>query len=145
MIGILFNRFSYAVIAAEAAGTVLFAAGAARIVLTGGGLISFALIVACAVMFAFIRYCTSVRWYRGVPKYSGIELQFKKAMVPASYALLVCGAWLLALPSAVPIAVLAFVLLVVAHVNVILIYLHRRDRDVTPVNFYSSGAFLKKG
>jgi len=141
MISLLFNRFSRAVIAAEITGLALLIAGAVRFVHRGAGIAGLASLAAAALVYLFIRICASVRWYRGVPRYSGIELQFKKALVPTSYAMALMGAWLLAMPSVVPLIILVIVLAVVAHVNVILIRFHLRDRDRTPVNFYSSGTF----
>lgn len=141
MISLLFNRFSRAVIAAEIAGVVLLLVGTTRFILRGAGPLEYALIAATALMYAFIRFCASVRWYSGAPRYSGIELQFKKAMVPAGYAMALMGLWLALLPSVWPLGILVAALAVVAHVNVILISFHLRDRDETPVNYYSSGRF----
>lgn len=142
MISLLFNRFSKAVIVAEIAGVALMTAGAARLALKGMGVPGLVLTVAVALTYLFIRTCASLRWYRGVPRYSGIELQFKKALVPTSYAMALMGAWLLVSPSIIPLIILLIALAVVAHVNIILIRFHLRDRDRTQVNFYSSGRFV---
>ena len=141
MISLLFNRFSKAVIAAEVAGVILLLFGAARLILRGAGPFEYALIAATAFLYAFIRFCAGVRWYKDAPRYSGIELQFKKAMVPTGYAMALMGLWLSLLPSIAPLVILIAALAVVAHVNVILITFHLRDRDRTPVNHYSSGRF----
>ena len=142
MISLLFNRFSKAVTAAEIVGLISLFTGAARLLYIGTGIIGYALIAIVALLYVFIRCCTSIRWYRGVPRYSGIELQFKKAMVPTAYAMALMGTWLVVAPSTIPLVILALALAVVAHVNVILIRFHLRDLDKTPVNFYSSGRFL---
>ncbi|MBN1282633.1 MAG: hypothetical protein JXA24_02525 [Proteobacteria bacterium] len=137
MIRFFFNRFSKAVMAAEAAGVALFAAGAVRLFMRGIGVAGAILPAICLFLYAFIRLCASIRWYRDAPRYSGIELQFKKAMVPTGYAMSILGLWLSTAPSVAPLVLLLIVLAVVAHVNVILIYFHFRDRDPTPVNYFS--------
>lgn len=130
------------VLAMEALGLLLFAIAAVRIWGGNASLPARILITFVLLEYAFIRFCAIRRWYKGAPRWSGIELQFKKALVPTSYILAIIGLILLPFPSAVPLAIAALLLAVVAHVNVILLYFHARDRDPTPVNFYSSGAFL---
>ncbi|MFA4873992.1 MAG: hypothetical protein WC956_00890 [bacterium] len=142
MIKFFFNRFSRAVTAMEIAGALLLSLAALRSILMGTSVAQGILLSVVAALYAFIRLCTSVRWYRDAPRYSGIELQFRKAIVPTSYVMAIFLAWFAASPSAAPLAIAAFMLAVVAHVNVILLYLRSRDNDRTPVNFYSSGAFL---
>lgn len=142
MLSFFFNRFSRMVLAMEVVGLLLFAIAAVRIWGGNASLLARILFATVLIEYAFIRFCTTRRWYRGVPRFSGIELQFKKALVPTSYILAIIGLLLLPFPSAVPLAVAALLLAVVAHVNVILLYFHASDRDPTPVNFYSSGAFL---
>ncbi|MFH0799085.1 MAG: hypothetical protein V2A66_02745 [Pseudomonadota bacterium] len=139
MISFFFNRASRMVLIMEAAGIPLFAAGVVRLLARGPGTLSAALAAFAIFEYAFIRFCASRRWYSGVPRCSGIELQFKKALVPTSYILALAGAWLLILPSLTPLAISAALLALIAHVNVILIWFHRKDRDTEPVNFFSGG------
>lgn len=147
MIVLLFNRFSRAVLAMEALGAILAAVAAAQLFMGAAwgatwGAAAKCLFAAVLILYAFIRICASVRWYKDIPRYSGIELQFKKALVPTSYIMAIaCGASLL-WPTAAVLAAAALLLAVIAHVNVILIYFHIRDHSRTPINFYSSGRFL---
>lgn len=138
MIKFLFDRFSKMVLVMEIAGVVLLAISFLRLVL---GKINIAQIVLFSIvlfLYAFIRFCTIMRWYKDVPRYSGIELQFRKAIVPTSYIIAITFAWFALIPSAIPLVLAAFLLAIIAHVNVILLYFHFRDHDPAPVNFYSS-------
>lgn len=121
---------------------VLFAAAAFLCALwTQAGYWHLGLITIAFLLYAFIRFCTSTRWYADVPRDAGIQLQFRKALVPVGYAMTICfGLYLLTGALLFP-AICDFVLAVVAHVNVILLTFHRRDKDPTPVNFYSNGNF----
>ncbi len=143
MIKLLFNRFSIAVKIVEACGVVLMLFASVRCYSTGRGFISCILISLSIIIYAFIRYCTTKRWYKDVPPCSGIELQFRKALVPTGYTMSICAAWYLLLPSIIPLIISATFLIVIAHVNIILLYFHYRDEDETPVNHYSSGKFLE--
>lgn len=137
MLRFFFHRFSARVLIAEAAGVFLLGLWAWRIWLRPDDPWHKGLLALVVLEYAFIRLCASRRWYRGAPRWSGIELQFKKAMVPTSYLLAVAGAALLFAP-ALPVLITAAALLgVVAHVNVILLVLHGRDRSELPVNAFS--------
>ncbi len=142
MIKFFFNRFSRMVLAMEIAGAAFLIAAALRIFPSSKSAALAILFSIVTALYAFIRYCASARWYKGTPRYFGIELQFQKALVPTSYIMAISLAWFSLSPSAFPLAIAALLLAVVAHVNVILIYLRSRDRDPIPVNFYSSGEFL---
>jgi hypothetical protein len=144
MIKLLFGRFSTAVKVMEGVGVCLSPFALFRARLTHEGAWHYAFIAAILVIYAFIRFCATVRWYKDVPRYSGIELQFKKALVPTGYTMAICLALYLISGWLVFLAICALFLAVVAHVDVILLYFHFRDRDPTPVNFYSSGKFIEK-
>jgi hypothetical protein len=143
VISFFFNRSSRAVLAVEIAGVALLPLTAIACIIRDAGFLASASLIAIALMYLFIRACASVRWYRGAPRYSGVELQFKKALVPTSYAMAISELLYLALSLPAILVVAAALILVVAHVNVILVYFHRRDHDPTPVNYYSSGRFLR--
>lgn len=143
MIKLLFGRFSMAVKIAEACGFVLMFFALVRCYRLDRGVMSIALISLSILLYAFIRYCTIKRWYKDVPPFSGIELQFRKALVPTGYTMAICAAWYLLFPSIIPLIIAAAFIIVIAHVNIILLYFHLRDKDKTPVNHYSSGRFLK--
>lgn len=144
MIALLFNRHSTSVKVMEGVGVVLLPFALIRCRMTDAGIWHYALIAAIMLIYAFIRFCATVRWYKGVPRYSGIELQFKKALVPTGYTMAISFALYLIFGWLAFLIACAFVLAVVAHVNIILIYFHYRDPDRTPVNHYSSGRFLEK-
>ncbi len=143
MLSFLFNRFSMMVTVMEAAGIVLMAIAAGRILGAREGAPKTILVLLVLCLYAFIRFCASRRFYADAPRWSGVELQFKKAMVPTSYTMAMTGFVMLLWPSAVPLVVAAFVLIVVAHVNVILLYLRAKDDDPLPVNYFTSGRFLE--
>ena len=102
------------------------------------GLLDKLLFCIMLLLYIFIRLCATRRWYPSeAPRYSGIELHFKKALVPTGYILAICG--LLGLIfSPTPFLIIEIVLLtLIGHVNVILIHLRRKDNDPTPVNAFS--------
>jgi hypothetical protein len=137
MIAFLFHRESRVVQAMEAAGLLLLAGAVLRIGAGHASTLAAVLFLLDVALYAFIKFCAVRRWYPGAPRCAGIELQFVKAMVPTSYILPIAMAWFLAAASALPLGIAACLLAVVAHVNVILLVFHRRDRDPTPVNAYS--------
>ena len=94
--------------------------------------------------YGFLRFCATKRWYSNAKRYEGIELQFKKAMVPTSYILaLTSGAGLLT--GSIILLWLAVLLLgIILHVNVILLTLHYKDKNKTPVNYYSHNKYLTR-
>lgn len=126
----------------EALGIVLLFAAIVRIAMYEFSAARIALVSFFVAEYLFIRFCATRRWYRDAPRWSGIELHFKKAMVPTSYILTIFGAALLILPSIWIAAAAAFLLAVVAHVDVILLYFHMRDRGQIAPNYYSSGRYL---
>jgi hypothetical protein len=142
MITTLFGRHSTAVKVMEGVGVVLVPFALTRCAMVREGTSHYALIAAILVIYAFIRLCATARWYRDVPRCSGIELQFRKALVPTGYAMTICLSLYLVFGWLGFLVLCAFLLVVVAHVDCILLYFHHRDRDPTPVNFYSSGKFL---
>lgn len=142
MLSLFFNRFSRAVIVMEAVGLLCMAHVGMRLLAGGGSTAMKVLFPLVLLLYAFLRFCASWPWYKGAPRWSGIELHFKKGMVTASYTLAITGLILIVWPSAIPLVVAALLLAVIAHVNVILLFLHARDRDPTPVNYFTSGAFL---
>jgi hypothetical protein len=145
MIHFLFDRFSKVVLILETVGIALMAAATARLLLGNPSTLTSTLLVLVIVEYAFIRYCASRRWHHNAPRWSGIEKHLKKAMVPTSYIIAILGALLLLFPSALFLGIAAFLLAVVVHVNIILLYFHFRNKDDTPANYYSGGKFFKSG
>lgn len=138
MLKFFFNRFSKVVYTMEILG-VLFTVG--WLAQTQSISIPFAIYLG---EYLFLRFCTTVRWHKGAKRYEGIELQFKKAMIPASYLMAITsgiGFWMgstLLLWVAIPL------LAILAHVNWILIYLYCRDKNTTPINYFSNNKFLTR-
>lgn len=143
MINLLFDRFSKVVLAAEIVGITLMAIATVRLLLGNPSTLTSTLLVVVIVEYIFIRYCASRRWHHNAPRWSGIEKHLKKALVPTSYIIAILGAALLFSPSALLLGIAAFLLAVVVHVNIILLYFHFRNKDDTPANYYSGGKFLK--
>jgi hypothetical protein len=93
-------------------------------------------------LYLFIRVFATVRWYKNAARFEGIESQFKKALVPTSYILaLISGLLLIGAPAFI-LYIADFILLIITHVNVILIYFHIRDRETLPVNYFTHNKHL---
>ncbi len=138
MIAFFFNRNGLMVRLMEALGAALLIATIISFFVRGTSALAIALFLLIMIEYGFIRSCATVRWYRGLPRGSGIELQFRKALVPAGYAMTILLAFYLITQWTVLLGILAFLLAVVAHVNVILLVFHHRDRDPAPVNGLST-------
>lgn len=109
--------------------------------------------------YLFIRFFASVKCYdsagmaRLQPRtfslfpvgktYEGIELQFKKAMVPTSYIIPIFGLLLLLGTPSFFLYLAVLLLTVIAHVNVILLYFHLKDKETLPVNYFTHNKHLK--
>lgn len=115
------------------------------------------------IEYILIRFCVVVKWYdedgknafilplpgtgnrqpgTGKEKYKGIDLQFKKAMVPTSYILALISALLLIGAPAAVLYFADFLLAVIVHVNIILIYFHVKDKETLPVNYFTHNRHL---
>jgi len=104
--------------------------------------IAFWLYLLCYLLIKFCDYCN---WYQKFdPKgrefrERGIRLHFKKVLVPTSYIIFVTNicVWFIGIDFMVYIAIA--LLIFILHVNFILIYLHMKDKSVTPPNYFSQG------
>jgi hypothetical protein len=146
----LFNRESPVVRSLEVVGVALAGVHLWRNLLPfdwRGGLFLFLL-----ALSLFIFACDIIDWYpadqkpKGPKQKIGIEVHFLKARVPTSYILAITSALaLLRIPYVSTIAVILAVvmMLVVAPVNGILIWFHRKDKDVTPMNYFSLNKYLR--
>lgn len=76
-------------------------------------------------------------------KYQGIELQFKKAMVPTSYILAIFSGLLLGGAPGWILYIAVFLLIVIVHVNFILLYFHIKDKETLPINYFTHNKHLK--
>lgn len=139
MLKLLFNRFSKAVYAAEAAGVVLTLLWMREMRIdspTAGEGVLFALYL---LAYLFLRFCATKRWHPRERRFEGLELHFKKIMIPTSYILVTASAvgWL----GGVYLHLLATLIFlgIMVYVNATLLYLWHRDPSQTPVNYYSCG------
>lgn len=137
MLKFLFNRFSRVVYAMEIAGIIFtflwFFRSPPKI------------IFGIAVLeYLFLRFCATWRWYKNAKRYEGIGLQFKKAMVPTSYIMAMASGVGYFTGSTLLLWAAIFLLAVILHVNVILLALHYKDKNTTPVNYYSGNKCLKQ-
>lgn len=107
------------------------------------------------VIYLLIRFFATFEWYnedgqKGFSfnkrkkvegplnfNYPGIELQFKKALVPTSYILPIFT-WLLVIGAPSFLLYIAVILLaIILHVNIILFYFYIRDNGSLPVNHFT--------
>jgi hypothetical protein len=88
--------------------------------------------------YTFIRFCALKRWYAHQDRSAGIGLHFKKAMVPTSY-ILACNTWLFVLTHQGVFLAAAFALfMIIIHVHIILLVLHRKDHNENDINVFST-------
>lgn len=95
------------------------------------------------VEYLALRFCATLRWHKKAKRYDGIELQFKKAMIPTSYIMALTSAVGYLTGTTFLLWVAIFLLAILLHVNVILLYLHFKDKNTTPINYFSSNQFRK--
>lgn len=143
MLKLFFNKKSPVVYAAEAIGVALF------VILIVDRWPSEKTIAQQVVFYIyifeylFIRLFASIKWYKNAERYEGIELQFKKAMVPASYIIAIFNLILLVNGPVFLLYIAIFLLTIFAHVNVILIYFYIKDKESLPINYFTHGKYLK--
>lgn len=145
MINFFFDRNSKMVVLMDLLGlllTIIFLFTKYSVVLSGASKVAFWIYIA---LYLFIRICALIRWHKDSVKGEGVEQQFARAMVPTAYALTINGFCLLAFKTALMIYVSVFVLALVAHVNIILIYLFFKDTDKRPANYFSHNKHLSNG
>jgi len=90
--------------------------------------------------YIFVRFCSVWKWYKKFPKTTnetGIGLQFRKALVPTAYIMVIANAGALLNASGGVLLFFVIVMALVIHVNIILIYLHLMDRDTRAPNCFS--------
>ncbi len=161
MLKLFFNKESRVVLAAECVGILTLIALVVSWWPGGKATIWQLLFFFYIFEYLFIRFFATFRWYDDAGKntfrwqwiwdkkdvsaenkYEGIELHLKKGLVPTSYLLPLFNILLLiGAPGAILIfPVVLFAL--IAHVNVILIYFHIKDKETLPVNFFTHNKYL---
>lgn len=97
------------------------------------------------VCYLFVRICDWIHWYPGEPRGIGIEVHFRKALVPTSYILSISSIfalWNIPYLSTAVVVFAVLLMLVVAPVNGIQIYFHLRDKDPLSINYFSLNKYL---
>ena len=138
MLKIFFNRFSKIVYAMEIVGVVLTLLWAFK----APPKILFTLYVGG---YLLLRVCATWRWHKQAKRYEGIELHFKKVMVLVSYMLPLASGIGLATGSTFLLWTAVILFAAILHVNVILLYLHYKDKNKTPINYFSRNKFHNAG
>lgn len=141
MLKFFFDRFSKVVYMMEALGVALTLAWLYKRVEPPSSLLTKILLFLFIAEYLGLRFCASVHWHKNAARYEGIELHFKKAMIPTAYILafvsgmgFFAGFTLWLWPGILLLGILL-------HANIILLYLHFKDKNKTPVNYYSNEKF----
>lgn len=95
--------------------------------------------------YAFLRLCDLIPWYPGEPRGAGLEVHFKKTMVPVSYLLVItslAGLFHFSLLFKGLSLFSIFITSVFILINVVLIFFYGRDRDPLPINYFSRNKYL---
>lgn len=142
MLHLFFNRFSKMVTFMEVLGVFFTAGWLYKLWQNPPGLFIKVFLGFYVLEYLFLRFCATARWHKQARRYEGIELQFKKGMIPTTYLMALTSGvgfftgWAILLWPAV------LLIGIVAHVNVILLTLHFRDKNTTPVNYYSASKYI---
>ncbi len=134
MLTFFFHRDSKFVRAIEALGVVLFI----PIIVKEHGSWAFWLYL---FEYLFIRFSYNFNWYRSFKVENnelGIRLHFKKALVATSYIVLIMNATFLLTGTKVILYVGLGLLAMVLYLHAVLLYLHFRDKDKRPPNYFST-------
>jgi hypothetical protein len=143
MLKLFFNRFSKVVYTVEIVGIVFVILNIQKIITQSSSKISKRIFFLWVLMYAFMRFCSMVRWHVDSTRDAGIEVHFKKALVPTAYIMATLGIIFYVLPY-VFVSIIGILLLsVMFSVNLVLIYMYILDRDQTPTNFYTHNDYIK--
>lgn len=137
MLKLFFDRFSKVVYAMEILGVLFTLAWLYKLAQHPPSFLTRFLICTVIGQYLLLRLCATRRWHKNARRYEGLELHFKKILIPTSYILAITsglGFWAGLHFMLWPAILLMSVFL---YVNFTLIYLHFRDKNKTPVNYYS--------
>lgn len=141
MLRFFFDRFSKVVYALEIIG-VLFSAGwVDRILQNPSDRLDSVLVATYLAEYLFLRFCALWRWHPLAKRYEGLELHFKKVMIPTSYILAVFSGIGYFTGAAFPLWLAIALFGIMIYVNITLLYLFRKDKNKTPINYYSGNKF----
>jgi len=137
MLKFFFNRFSFMVKLMEVLGVIVLPFVFYKTFFITKSLPAEIFFLIAIGIYGFIRFCATKRWYVDAPRYSGIELQFAKSLVPVGYIFTIFGILSLIFKPTFFLIIEAVLFAAIAHVNIILLYLRSKDHDPTPVNLFS--------
>ncbi|MDO8526360.1 MAG: hypothetical protein Q7T03_01585 [Deltaproteobacteria bacterium] len=143
MLKLFFDRYSKIVLLMEIMGVAFTLAWIYKLAQSPdpSRLISILLAI-YSVEYVLLRFCASRRLYKNAKRYEGVELHFKKGMIPTSYGMALAsllGFWT---GSTILLWVMIFVMGILLYANFTLLYLHCKDKSKTPVNYYSNKKFM---
>ncbi|MDP2600499.1 MAG: hypothetical protein Q8P84_07205 [Deltaproteobacteria bacterium] len=137
MLKFFFDRFSKIVYLMEVLGLAFTLGWIWKLVHTRGAFLTKILFAIYIAEYLFLRFCDTKRWHPAAKRYEGLELHFRKIMIPVSYILAITsgvgfftGSGLL-LWLAIPFMGVMF------YANATLLYLHGKDKNKTPINYFS--------
>lgn len=144
MLKLFFNKEGMIVYALELLGVLLLGLFLWKGHWLEWSLVHRSVFVLFVTLYLFLRWSAWRPWYPRTAgeKYLGIEMHFKKVMVPTAYIVGITGGWLIGGGSLYLLYVVAILLLVITHVTVILLYCYWKDHDPAPVNAFSRPRLL---
>lgn len=141
MLRFFFDRFSKVVMLMEILGVIFSALWLSAVWQNPPPLLPKILLAAYVGEYLVLRFCAVWRWHPEARRYEGLELHFKKIMIPASYILAIFSlvGWLANIFFHLWLADAALGIMI--YVNLTLLYLHFKDKNETPINYFSGNKF----
>lgn len=141
MLRFFFDRFSKVVVMMEIAGVIFSALWLAEAWQNQPVLLSKILLGTYLGEYLILRFCATWRWHPEAKRYEGLELHFKKIMIPTSYILAIfsLAGWLANIFLHLWLAVALMGIMIYA--NLTLLYLHGKDKNKTPINYFSGNKY----
>lgn len=102
-----------------------------------GGLLTKILFGIYLIEYLFLKFCDTKRWHPQTKRYQGIELHFRKIMIPTSYLFAVTSGIGFFTGSGILLWLAIPILGIMTYSNATLIYLYNKDKNTTPINFFS--------
>lgn len=143
MLRLFFDRFSKIVVMMEITGVIFSALWIAQLRENPPPLLPKILLALYGGEYLILRFCAVWRWHPQARRYEGLELHFKKIMIPTSYILAIFsgvgyffGVFFHLWPAVALFGVMIYV-------NLTLLYLHFKDQNKTPVNYFSGNKGVK--
>ena len=127
MLKLFFNRFSLIPRWVEGIGILFFFLTAPQWTRDGVFLLF-------SLLYLFLRFCATKRWYPEAPRGSGVELHFQKILVPSVYALCLTMVTYFFFQTRVFLWISLPIFIFLSVVNGILLYLRACDKSKEPIN-----------